>query len=256
MKKMLLHKTQILIKPVVITAILILTWEGIVLGFDMPAYILPSPFDVFSTLLHESSHLWEHTLITAGEIILGLLIGVALGVLLALSIVAFSPLQRWLLPILLISQAIPVFAIAPLLVLWLGYGMASKIAMTTLIIFFPVTTCCYDGLRQTQTGWLEMAQVMGAKPLYLLRYIRWPAALPALASGLRVAVTIAPIGAVIGEWVGSSGGLGYLMLQANAQLKTDEMFASLVILAVMTIGLYYLVDAFLRWLIPWQSKSF
>ena len=253
---MSLHKIRTLSKPFIITGLLILTWEGITQAFEIPAYILPSPFDVAYTLLNDSSHLWQHALITAAEIIFGLLIGVILGIILALSIITFGSLQRWLLPVLLISQAIPVFAIAPLLVLWLGYGMASKIAMTTLIIFFPVTTCCYDGLRQTQTGWLEMAQVMNAHPLYLLRFIRWPAALPALASGLRVAVTIAPMGAVIGEWVGSSGGLGYLMLQANARLQTDEMFAALVILAVMTIGLYYLTDAFLRWLVPWQSKSF
>ena len=129
-------------------------------------------------------------------------------------------------PLLVVSQALPVFALAPLLVLWLGYGMASKVAMAVLIIFFPVTAAFLDGLRRTEPGWLELARTMDARPLAILAQIRVPAALPALASGLRVAAAVAPIGAVIGEWVGSSAGLGYLMLHANARMQVDLMFAA------------------------------
>jgi putative hydroxymethylpyrimidine transport system permease protein len=158
-------------------------------------------------------------------------------------------------PVLVISQAIPVFALAPLLVLWLGYGMGSKIAMAVLIIFFPVTAAFYDGLRRTEPQWLELARVMDAPLLSVLRQIRIPAALPAFASGLRVATAVAPIGAVVGEWVGSSAGLGFYMLHANARMQIDMMFAALALLAAMALVLYFIVDAGLRRLIFWQPEQ-
>jgi len=139
-----------------------------------------------------------------------------------------------------------VFAIAPLLVLWLGFGMASKIAMSVLIIYFPVTAAFYDGLRRTPSGWQDLAQVMGGSKWLILRHLQIPAALPALASGLRIATAVSPIGAIIGEWVGASSGLGYLMLQANARLQTDLMFAALITLSLFAVTLYLLIDHVLR----------
>ena len=155
---------------------------------------------------------------------------------------------------LIASQAIPVFAIAPLLVLWLGYGMGSKIAMSMLILYFPVTANFYDGLRHTQRGWLDLARVMLPEPRRwaVLWHIAIPAALPALASGLRIAAAVAPIGAVLGEWVGSSAGLGYLMLHANSRMQVDLMFAALFVLAALAVGLYFLVDTGLKRLLPWH----
>ena len=185
---------------------------------------------------------------------LGLLIGLSMGLFFALQMLLFKPLKRWLLPILIVSQAIPVFAIAPVLMLWLGYGIASKVVMAAIIIFFPVTTCCYDGLRNTPTGYLDLAKTMGASKWQMLKHIQLPAALPTLASGIRVAVVIAPIGAVAGEWVGSSEGLGYLMLQANARMIIDEMFAALFILALLSVSLYFITDKLLKKLIPWENQ--
>jgi putative hydroxymethylpyrimidine transport system permease protein len=157
--------------------------------------------------------------------------------------------------VLVASQALPVFALAPLLTLWLGYGLASKVAMATLIIYFPVTAAFYDGLRRVDPGWLDMARVMGAGPGAVLRLVRLPAALPAFGSGLRVATAVAPIGAVVGEWVGSSAGLGYLMLHANGRMQTDLMFAALLVLAVMAVGLYALVDRGLAAAITWAPRD-
>ena len=156
---------------------------------------------------------------------------------------------------LIASQAVPVFALAPLLVLWLGYGLASKIAMAALVIYFPVASAFYDGLRRTEPGWLELARTMRARPLAVLLQIRLPAALPALGSGLRVAAAVAPIGAVIGEWVGASAGLGYLMTLSLARAQTDLAFAALTVLAVLGLALFYAVDLGLRRLIPWQRES-
>ena len=147
------------------------------------------------------------------------------------------------------------FALAPILVLWLGYGMASKVAMAVLIIYFPVTATFYDGLRRTDPGWLDLAATMGASRRAALLRIQVPAALPAFASGLRVAAAAAPIGAVVGEWVGSSAGLGYLMLHANGRMQIDLMFAALLTLAVIALALYALVDRALRLLLPWLPDA-
>ena len=157
------------------------------------------------------------------------------------------------LPLVIVSQAIPVIAVAPLLVLWLGYGMASKVVMAALVIFFPVVSSLYDGLRRTDPGWIELAQTMNASPRAVLLQIRLPAALPAFASGARIAAAVAPIGAVIGEWVGASAGLGFLMTQSLARGQTPLAFAALVILCLLGLALYTATDRLARRLVPWQS---
>jgi len=234
---------------------LVLIWQAIVLLTGVPPYILPDPLSVVEAALSHSEALFEHSVTTLIEIVAGLLIGTLLGASNAIFMIASLSLKRWLLPVLVISQAIPVFALAPMLILWLGYGMASKIAMAVLIIFFPVTAAFYDGLRSTEPEWLELAQVMNAKPLAVIRHVRMPAALPAFASGIRVATATAPIGAVVGEWVGSSKGLGFYMLHANARMQIDIMFAALAVLAVLALSLYFLVDKIMIRIVYWQKEE-
>ncbi len=246
--------THPVLRLLISTGIIFGLWQLIVVAFSMPSFILPAPVDVLNKLISRYEVLLAHTCVTAQEILLGLGLGLSMGLLFALQMLLFEPLKRWLLPILIASQAIPVFAIAPVLMLWLGYGIVSKVVMAAMIIFFPVTTCCYDGLRNTPIGYLDLAKTMGASKWQLLRHIQLPAALPTLASGIRVAVVIAPIGAVVGEWVGSSEGLGYLMLQANARMIIDEMFAALFILAMLSISLYFITDRLLKKAIPWEGK--
>lgn len=243
------------LRPLIITAGLLLIWQLIVWLTDAPAFILPGPLRVLDTLHSQFPLLMKHAGVTLIEILLGLLFGVLLGLASALSLVTWGSLRRWLLPVLVVSQAIPVFALAPVLMLWLGYGMTSKIAMATLIIYFPVTAACFDGLRQTPIGYLQLARTLGASRRAQLLQIRLPAALPALGSGLRVAASVAPIGAVIGEWVGSSTGLGYLMLHANARMQVDLMFAALLVLAFMALALYFSVNLIARRLTPWLDES-
>jgi len=166
---------------------LIAIWQLVVWIAATPHYILPGPGLVLVTLSENIGLIFRHALITFTEILLGLIIGLVLGLAMALTMVNFRPARSWLLPVLVISQALPVFALAPLLVLWLGYGMASKIAMAVLIIFFPVTAACYDGLRHANPGWIDLARTLGASPTAIVRHIRLPASLPALASGLRIA---------------------------------------------------------------------
>ncbi|MFC0322125.1 ABC transporter permease [Gallibacterium melopsittaci] len=247
------HVTS-LFKSLLLSASLLLLWQLVVWVFDLPHYMLPQPMEVMNKLTSQTTLLWQHTQVTLLEILLGLLFGFLLGLLSALVLSLSRWLSSLLLPLLVVSQAIPVFAIAPLLVLWFGYGMASKIAMTILIIYFPVTAACYDGLCNTPKTWLELAKTMNASPLQILFRVRLPAALPSLASGLRIAVTIAPIGAVIGEWVGSNQGLGYLMLHANARMHVDLMFAALFILMLMTLLFFFLADKLLRRYLPWVNQ--
>ena len=180
----------------------------------------------------------EHTLATGIEVLVGLAVGAVLGVATALQL-ATSRIARVLVrPMLVFTQALPVFALAPILTLWLGYGLWSKVAMAVLIIYFPITSAFFDGFMRTPQGYLDLAQTVQAKPRAILWRIRVPAALPSLASGLRLAAVYAPIGAVIGEWVGSSQGLGYLMLLANGRAKTDLMFAAMLTLGVLSVLLY------------------
>lgn len=240
--------------PIVILG-LIAIWQIIVWLTAAKPWMLPGPADVAVAWVAHSGMILKHAALTATEILLGLMVGTVLGCGSALTMAYFRPARRWLMPVLVVSQAIPVFALAPLLVLWLGYGVVSKVAMAMLIIFFPVTAAFHDGLRRTEPGWLDLARSMNASRWAMLRHVRIPAALPALASGLRVAAAVAPIGAVVGEWVGSSAGLGFLMLHANARMQVDVMFAALVTLAVLAVTLFYLVDYGLRRALPWQPDS-
>lgn len=239
----------------ILIAGLVLLWQVMVTITGVPPYILPGPLRVWDALRSHPGVLLEHTLVTGVEIVAGLIIGTVFGAISALLMMAFKPVKRWLFPLLVVSQAIPVFALAPLLVLWLGYGAGSKVAMAVLIIFFPVTAAFYDGLRRTDPEWLELARVMGASSGAMLRNIRIPAALPAFASGLRVATAVAPIGAVVGEWVGASHGLGFYMLHANARMQTDLMFAALVVLATLALVLYFSVDRMMTYLVYWQPEK-
>jgi len=213
-------------------------WQAVVWFSGVPHFILPGPGRVATSLWDNAALLWEHARFTALNLLTGLAAGVALGVVTALKL-ALSPAARLLLrPMLIFAQAVPVFALAPILTLWLGYGAASKIVVVMLVVYFPVTSAFFDGLIRLPAPLADLAQIMGASPLRRLLLLQVPHALPALASGLRLAVITAPFAVIIGEWVGSSRGLGHLMLMANGRGKTDLMFAALVVLAAQSLVLF------------------
>lgn len=241
----------LIIRSLVICLGLLLLWQGMVALWQLPDYLLPPPSQVFMTLYQQKLLIAMQALPTLTEISLGFLLGIVFGCLAGVVLAFYRPLALWFLPVLIISQAIPVFAIAPLLVMWLGYGLASKIATTILVVFFPITSAFYDGLRRTPAGWLDLAKTMNVKKWRLFFHIQIPAALPDLASGIRIAAVFAPIGAIVGEWVGSSQGLGYLMLNANGRLQIDVMFAALIVIILLALVLYFSVDKLLRTFIWW-----
>ncbi|MDQ0347256.1 ABC transporter permease [Ancylobacter vacuolatus] len=230
-------------------------WEAAVRLLAVPAYILPGPLRIGMTAWNNAGVLVHNAGITLGEMLLGLLCGSLLGILCALAMAASPLARRAMRPVLLVAQALPVFAIAPLLVIWFGFGLASKIVMASLIIFFPVASAFHDGLARTEQGLVDLARLNGAGIFKTLRFIRIPAALPALASGLKVATAVAPIGAVVGEWVGASAGLGYLMIYSNARMQTDMVFAALAVLLAMALILFTLVDRGLARLLPWAPET-
>ncbi|MEM8750586.1 MAG: ABC transporter permease [Pseudomonadota bacterium] len=248
-------KVSVLLRGLLTALVLIVVWGVAVAVFQPAPFILPGPLRVLMTLWEQAESLLYHASITLVEIVLGLILGTVLGVATALLANAFAFARRYVLPVVVASQALPVFAIAPLLVIWFGLGLGSKIAMATLIIYFPVASALNDGLTRAEGSLMDLARLYRASPWKTLVQFRLPAAMPSLASGLRVAATIAPIGAIVGEWVGASGGLGYVINQANARMQTDTVFAGLVILVVMVVLLRSLVDFALDRLVHWAPRT-
>lgn len=236
--------------------VFILCWWTILYITNSPSYILPSPFKVFISIKDNFLLLSYHSLITFYEILLGFIIGILLGMYTGILFIISKSMRKYMLPFIVLTQAIPIFAIAPILTLWVGYGIWSKIIMTTLIIYFPITIAFYDGLKRIDPMVINLAKLMGANTFSMLIKIRIPFALPQLSSGLKLAAAFAPMGAVIGEWVGSSKGLGYLMLYASGRVQIDLMFASIIILAFFTILLYNSVSFITNYLTKWDPKSY
>ncbi|APY13602.1 ABC transporter permease subunit [Brucella sp. 10RB9214] len=230
-------------------------WQAVVSIGQMPRFILPGPLDVLHALVANAGLIAENAAATIGEVLGGLVLGSAVGIATAIGLMMSPLAQRLVMPVMVFSQAIPIFALAPILTLWLGYGPASKIAVTVLMIFFPVVSTFFDGMRRTETGLIDAAEILGAGRMAILFRIRIPSAFPSLASGLSLAAVYAPIGAVVGEWVGASRGLGYLMLLANGRAKVDLMFACLFVLAAFTMLLHGLVSHFARKLAAWPKKA-
>ncbi|MDO5369070.1 ABC transporter permease [Paracoccus sp. (in: a-proteobacteria)] len=223
----------------------LLLWEGFVRVTALPPYLLPGPLSVGTALWQSRAELAPAALLTAWETVLGLFLGATLGIVTAATMAALPRIGRALSPVLVVSQTIPVFALAPILTLWLGFGMAPKVAMVVLIVFVPVAQALYDGLMSPPAAQMDVARTMGAGAWAELRHLRFPAALPRLASGLRLGAIYAPVGAVIGEWVGGARGLGALMIQANGRMKTDLMFAALIVVVALSLTIYTAVDRML-----------
>ncbi len=236
-------------------AFLMLLWQAAVLLFQPAPFILPSPVAVAAAIRENPAYLAGHAATTLAEMLLGLAFGAASGIAAALAMAHSRLAERLVLPAIVTTQTLPVFAIAPLIVIWFGFGIPSKVAMASLITFFPVASAFHDGLRRTRSEWLDLGRSWGASRAQILFKVRIPAALPELGTGLRLAATAAPIGAIVGEWAGASAGLGYVMLQANARSQTDLVFACLVILALIAWCLRAMVSMAMDRLVFWNREQ-
>ncbi len=227
-------------------------WEAVVQLYEVPHYILPAPSAIAAKLVQKRASLWHHTLVTLQEMLLGFGLATTVGITLAVLMFEVPVLERALYPYVIGSQTVPVFAIAPLLVLWLGYGIMSKVFMAAVIVFFPIVLNTLDGLKAADTDTVSLLRVMQANRWQLLWKVQFPSALPFILSGAKIGISISTIGAVIGEWVGAKAGLGRLMLDANSQLQVSLVFAAIICLTLMGLGLFGLMTLVERWMMPWR----
>lgn len=239
--------------PTLFILLLLLVWQGISWLWEVQLWLLPSPWRILSEGIDAWLHLGldRHTWQTLQEALLGFLLAVATGLILALA-VDFSPLlRRTIYPLLVVSQTIPIIAIAPILVLWLGYGILPKIFVVALVCFFPIVVSTADGLRAADPDWITLLRSMGASRWQIFTKVRFPSALPAFFSGLKVAVTYSVIGAVIGEWVGGSVGLAFFMRRAHNSFRYGREFAGIVITSLLSMVLFLIVAGLERLALPW-----
>lgn len=227
-------------------------WEILVRILAVPVFILPPPSAIFTTAVIQAPRILPHAGITAAEIVLGIALALCTAVPLAIVMFARPALEKAFAPFLVASQAIPVFALAPVLVVWLGYGMASKVFMAWVIIFFPICISLLEGLKSCDPEFRVLFNLMGASFIKTLTLLYWPWALPRFFAGLKVGVTVATIGAVIGEWVGAQQGLGFLMIQSNARLQVDLVFAAILWLTIMGLSMWWAVGFLEKKIVKWK----
>ena len=243
------------VAPTILILAMAALWELGVRLFDVPAYILPAPSRILAVFLTRGHLLWPHALTTLSEILLGMLLGGFGGFALGTAIFYSPTLERALYPLIIGSQMVPVFAIAPLLIVWLGYGLWPKVVVAGLIAFFPVTIHTRDGLGGVENDLVDLFRSLGATRWQIFRKLRLPAAMPALLSAGKVAVTLSVVGATIGEWIGARQGLGYLMLQSNALLRIDVVFAAILTLTLIGLLLFVAFRIIERRLLRWRRPD-
>lgn len=239
--------------PIGILLFLLGIWELLVFLFEIEHFILPPPSQIVMTLFEERLRLLGHSLVTLQEMLLGFILAVSIGIPLAVLMFEFPVLEKAFYPYVIGSQTVPVFAIAPLLVVWFGYGISSKVAMAALIVFFAIVLNTLDGLKSTDTDTVNLFRIMRAGRWQILWKLRLPSALPFIFSGAKIGISISTIGAVIGEWVGAKEGLGYLMLYANASFEVSLVFAAIFCLTFLGLGLFTLMTLIERFAMPWRQ---
>jgi putative hydroxymethylpyrimidine transport system permease protein len=241
--------------PLALLAVAVSVWELVVRVAHVPDYLFPAPTAVVSSLVGDAGLLGRATLVTVREIVLGYLLAVAVAVAIAVVLHFSAALRRALLPILVLSQTVPTVLLAPILAILLGYGIEPKLVVVAVVCFFPIVVNAVDGLRSADPELVRMMRTLHGDRLGIFRRIELPGALPAMFSGARVAATYAAVGAVFGEWAGSSSGLGFVILQAQPALETARIFAAVVILSALALTLYALVTLAERLLVPWQPEA-
>jgi NitT/TauT family transport system permease protein len=244
-----------LIYPLAGFLLIVIVWEGYVDFAHVSKIVLPSPMDILRASWQRSDLLLRETLPTALESLYGFALAVIIGIPLAVCVANSRMLNLTFYPILIATQSVPKVAVAPIILVWFGLGMQSKLAIAFLVAFFPIVVDTATGLRATPPGLMELAQLLRASRWQTFWKVQFPAALPFIFSGAKVAVTLAVIGAVIGEFVGSTNGLGNLLLSANAQLDGPLAWAALVWLSVLGIVLFLGVIVAERLLMPWAGAG-
>ncbi|MFN8660596.1 MAG: ABC transporter permease [Thermomicrobiales bacterium] len=240
------------VAPLALLGGLLLLWQAAVSLTGVPRWLLPAPTDVAVALVEDRRLLAENAVVTLWEVLIGFVIAVMAGVGCGILITRFPLLDRALYPLIIASQTVPVPAIAPLLLVWFGYGLLPKVLVTALVGFFPLVVNTVEGVRGTDREVVNLLRAFGAPPGRVFRLAEFPSALPSIFAGARIAVAICVIGAVFGELVGAKAGLGYLLTRSIAQFETPRMVAAIFLLAVMGASLFALVGLVERVVLPWR----
>src|SRR5262249_25887549 len=230
-------------------------WEILVRVFGVPTYVLPAPSEIVEQIYLERALIFGHLKVTLVEIFAGYVLACVVGFVLSIAIVYSKAFRRGVLPLIVASQTIPVIAIAPILVIWFGYNDVPRIIITALVAFFPLTVSFVTGLESLEPELINFFRSLNATGSQIFLKLRLPAALPNIFAGLKVATTLAVIGATISEWVGASAGLGYLMAQDTQQINTARVFAALVVLGTFGIGFFVFIGVLQRLFMPWVYGS-
>lgn len=243
------------VAPFLLVAFVLAGWEAAVRVAETPRWLLPPPSAIGAALVTDRELLLRHARVTLIEVLFGFAVALIAGVLLAAVIDASRSLERAVYPLVVASQTLPMPALAPLLLVWMGYGLAPKIAVTALVAFFPIVVGTVDGLRATDREVDELLRSFGAGRWARFRLAKVPTALPSVFSGAKIAAAVSVIGAVIAELVGAKAGLGYLLTRATAQFETARGFAAVALLGAIGIGLFALIGLAERILLPWRRYS-
>ena len=241
--------------PATVVAGAIVAWQLVVISSGLPPFILPSPIQVIQAGIETWSFLGSAILTTLSTTLLGLSIAIVMGVAFAGAMDLIPLLRRALYPLLVASQTVQILAVAPLLVIWFGFGLTPNVIVVVLFTFFPMTVATVDGLTSTDPDYIRLLRSMRATRPQIWRKVRLPAALPSFFSGLRLSVTYSVVAATVGEWVGGSGGLGLYMLRSKNALETDQVFVAMLITTLLSIGLFLLVFACERLSLPWYYTT-
>lgn len=241
--------------PALTVVCILLAWQVIVDGGVVPRFMLPSPTDVIAALAEDWPLIWSHAATTLTEAALGLTIGVALGFVIAVLMDTFEAFFLAMQPLITISQTVPTVAIAPLLVLWLGYGIVPKVVLIVLTTFFPVAVSLVGGFRSVDADVVDLMRTMRASRLQLFWYAKLPAALDQLFSGLRISATYAIVSAVIAEWLGGMSGLGVYMTRVRKSFAYDRMFAAILVVSALSLALIAFVSLIERVSMPWKRAE-
>jgi NitT/TauT family transport system permease protein len=243
-----------LLPPLTFVGMVVLWWAAVEI-FKIPAYLLPGPKAVFARLITDAGILWTHSQVTLTEIILGFGITIVTAIPLGL-LIALSPLSKQLVyPPIMLMQLVPKIAVAPLVLVWLGFGIESKVLLTVLLTFFPLLIASMSGFQILDDRLLYLTKSMGATGWQTFRYLRFPAALPVIFSGLKTSATIAATAAIVAEFVGANKGLGYVLLRGTSTMDIELVFAVLVVLTLIGVAINYAVE-FCEWaMTPWQRSK-
>jgi len=241
--------------PVALLAALVVAWELVVVLLDLPDYLLPAPTEVLAALVADAALLAGHAAATTTTALLGLLAGAVAGVVLAVLMAASQRARAALYPLVVVSQSVPVVVLAPLFVVWFGFGLLPRVLVVALVAFFPVAVATVSGLLSADRDQVDLLRSMGAGRRGVARHVLVPGALPSLFTGLTVAASYAMFAAVVGEWIGASAGLGLYLERSRASFATDQMFAAVVVIAAVSVGLVGVVLLAQRLLLPWRTAE-